>query len=158
MNDAPEQSRTLLRPAVLALAGLLGVLFGLGMFTFVYAEGTSYLSNNPETCMNCHIMREQFEGWNHSSHKAVAVCNDCHTPHNPVGKWAVKAWNGLNHSWAFTTGNFPEPIRIKSFNADIVQANCVECHRDTVSQIITIAPHDEELRCVTCHGNVGHRR
>jgi cytochrome c nitrite reductase small subunit len=31
--------------------------------------------------MNCHIMRDQFEGWSHSSHKAVAACNDCHTPH-----------------------------------------------------------------------------
>lgn len=134
----------------------MGVLFGLGMFTFVYAEGPSYLSDDPQTCMNCHIMRDQFESWNHSSHKAVATCNDCHTPHHPVGKWLVKALNGFNHSWAFTTGAFPEPIRIKSFNADVVQANCVECHGGMVSQIITSAPHDEELRCVTCHSDVGH--
>jgi nitrate/TMAO reductase-like tetraheme cytochrome c subunit len=27
-------------------------------------------------------MREQFDGWLRASHRAVAVCNDCHTPHD----------------------------------------------------------------------------
>ena len=45
------------------LAGIavtFGVLIGLSAFTFVYAEGFSYFSNDPNACMNCHIMREQF--------------------------------------------------------------------------------------------------
>ena len=58
------------------LALMLGVLVGLGAFTFVYAEGFSYFSNDPNACMNCHIMREQFDGWSHSSHKAEATCTD----------------------------------------------------------------------------------
>ena len=34
-------------------------------------------------------------------------------PHNSiVAKYAVKALNGFRHSYAFTTGNFDEPIRI----------------------------------------------
>ena len=76
------------------LAGLavtFGVLIGLSAFTFVYAEGFSYFSNDPASCMNCHIMRDQFEGWNHSTNKAVATCNDCHTRHtNLVDKYSVK--------------------------------------------------------------------
>ena len=39
-----------------------------------------------------------------ASHHAVATCNDCHTPHNLVGKYVVKARNGFWHSFYFTTG------------------------------------------------------
>ena len=36
-----------------------------------------------------------------------------HTPHNSiVAKYAVKGLNGFRHSYAFTTGNFVEPILI----------------------------------------------
>ncbi len=35
----------------LLLAILLGVLSGLGVFTFGYGQGASYLSNNPQSCM-----------------------------------------------------------------------------------------------------------
>jgi cytochrome c nitrite reductase small subunit len=143
-------------PRVLGVTALLlGILFGLGAYTFNYAEGTSYFSNDPGSCVNCHVMRTQFDGWNRSSHKAVATCNDCHTPHDFVGKWAVKGINGWNHSLAFTTGNFPEPIRIKQFNAQIAQANCVECHQTLVSQIHSSEPA-QDRSCVVCHGNVGH--
>lgn len=141
---------------VLSLAALLGVLIGLSAFTFSYANGLSYLSDDARTCVNCHVMREQFDAWNRSSHKAVAVCNDCHTPHQFPDKWFVKALNGWNHSFAFTTGDFPDPIRIKPFNADVVQQNCVYCHQMLVSQIHVTEPHREEIRCVACHGNVGH--
>jgi cytochrome c nitrite reductase small subunit len=138
----------------LAIAAV-GVLFGLGIFTLVYAEGPSYLSSDAETCVNCHVMRDQYDRWNHSSHKAVAKCNDCHTPHTFLGKWGVKALNGMRHSYAFTTGDFEEPIRITEFNADIVQENCVRCHT-TVTSMMVASPDGEEARCVSCHGNVGH--
>jgi cytochrome c nitrite reductase small subunit len=138
------------------LAALLGVLAGLGVFTFNYAEGLSYLSNDPNACVNCHIMREQYQGWTHSSHKEFAACNDCHTPHTFVRKWLTKGLNGWNHSFAFTTGNFDEPIRIKERNAKIVQENCVDCHQVLVSQIENSVLHDEEVECVRCHSEVGH--
>lgn len=145
------------RGVVLILAGVLGMLFGLSLFTFTYAEGTSYFSNDPETCLNCHVMRDQYESWNHSSHKEVAVCNDCHTPHNLAGKLYVEARNGWNHSTAFTFGTYKDNIRIKDFNKDVVLNNCVECHETFVSDIVAHAD-PEEIDCVTCHGNVGHRR
>lgn len=138
-----------------AAALALGVLFGLGIFTFSYAKGTAYFSDDPNACVNCHIMREQFDAWNHSSHKSVAVCNDCHMPHDFVGKWTTKAINGWNHSLAFTTGDFPATIHIREFNAQIVQANCISCHQTLVSQVYGY--HEDQNRlCVECHGNVGH--
>ena len=46
------------RFAPFALAALSGVTLGLGAYTFVYARGYSYFSNDPEACANCHVMRE----------------------------------------------------------------------------------------------------
>lgn len=141
---------------VVGLIVAFGILAGLGLYTFVYAQGLSYFSNDPNACMNCHIMRDQFEGWNHSTHKAVAACNDCHTPHNNLAaKYMVKGINGFNHSLAFTLGTYPEHLRIRQFNADIAQANCLECHETALSMVEHVGT-DEPLKCVRCHGNVGH--
>src|SRR5688500_6326454 len=87
----------------------LGLAAGLGAFTFVYARGYSYLTNDPAACGNCHIMREHLDAWTKSTHRAVATCNDCHTPHDVLGKYTVKAKNGFWHSFYFTTGRFPDP-------------------------------------------------
>lgn len=136
---------------------MLGLIFGLGVFTFTYAEGLSYFSDDPASCLNCHVMRDQFEAWNHSSHKAVATCNDCHTPHhNIVAKYTVKAINGFNHSLHFTLDTFPDPIRIREMNAGVAQANCNACHESLVSQV-HVSALGEANDCVACHGNVGHR-
>lgn len=141
---------------VVSLVGLFGVFVGLGLFTFGFARGASYFSDNPETCANCHIMRDQFEAWRHSSHARVATCNDCHTPHDFIGKWVIKGINGWNHSVAFTLGNFHEPIRIRDFNAAVVQQSCVYCHQAIVSQIDGIHAA-EPTQCIVCHADVGHR-
>ncbi|HEU20273.1 MAG TPA: cytochrome c nitrite reductase small subunit [Deltaproteobacteria bacterium] len=133
----------------------LGILSGVGGYTFFYANGTSYFLDDPRACNNCHVMRDQYDGWNRSSHHGAATCNDCHTPHDLVGKYATKAINGWNHSAAFTTGRFDEPIRIHDFNAKIARDNCVRCHGEMVSRMRTYA-HPEAVDCVHCHGNVGH--
>ena len=68
----------------LVLAGLFGGIVGLGGFTVNYAQGLSYLTDDPKACANCHIMRDYYDGWNRGSHKHVAVCNDCHAPHDNI--------------------------------------------------------------------------
>src|SRR5687767_15805560 len=68
----------------------LGLAVGVGTYTFVYARGYSYMTDNPEACANCHIMQEQFSAWVKSSHRSVAVCNDCHTPPAFVAKYMTK--------------------------------------------------------------------
>src|SRR5688572_27523561 len=65
------------RPA-LVLAVLVGLVVGIGFFIFVYAEGFSYFSTDPVACVNCHVMREEYDSWQKASHHAVAKCVDCH--------------------------------------------------------------------------------
>src|SRR5215204_1308544 len=91
--------------AAILIAVSVGLAAGLGGYTFIYAKGSSYLTNNPASCANCHIMREQYEGWTRSSHHNVATCNDCHTPPGFIGKYTTKMTNGFWHSFYFTTGN-----------------------------------------------------
>jgi cytochrome c nitrite reductase small subunit len=142
---------------LLLLAGLFGGIVGLGGFTFTYAQGFSYLSNDPKACVNCHVMREVYDGWNHGTHKAVAVCNDCHTPHDLVGKYAVKALNGFRHSSAFTLGGFPEPIEITPFDRKVALDNCLRCHEDLVFPMAHASEADA-TDCLRCHSGVGHGR
>lgn len=139
------------------IAGSLGLAAGLGFFTFGYGQGASYLSNNPAACANCHIMQDHYDSWQNSSHAHVAVCNDCHLSHHPIGKWVTKADNGFFHSLAFTLDDFPEPIRIKPRNRRVTQNACVHCHREIVHQMFPVAtPAVETLQCVHCHADVGH--
>lgn len=140
----------------LLLSISVGAAFGLGGYTFVYAQGASYLTDDPAACANCHVMREQYVGWNNSSHHAVAVCNDCHTPPGFLNKYFTKALNGWNHSVAFTSGNFHEPIQITPRNARISEQACRKCHAEITSQIDTPHPDGEALSCVRCHRDVGH--
>ena len=148
--------RRFTRP-MMALAVLFGVCGGLGTYTFYYAEGASYFSNDPKACVNCHIMREQYDGWQKASHHGVATCNDCHIPHGGIAKWLTKAGNGFWHSKGFTLQDFPEPVRIRPSNARVLRENCIACHRETVREIA--APHAAEaeaLDCMKCHRSVGH--
>lgn len=150
-----RQARLLTAGAL--LIGLVGGLgLGIGSYTFVYAKGFSYMTNDPAACANCHIMQAHFDAWSKSSHKAVAVCNDCHTPHNFVGKYYTKGRNGYHHSLAFTTGWFHEPIQITEWNRSITEQTCRDCHQDIVQAIDTSCQHEEPLSCTRCHSTVGH--
>lgn len=141
----------------LVVAMVLGTFVGSAGFTFYYAEGASYLSNDPLACVNCHVMRDYYDSWQKSSHHAVATCNDCHIPHDFVGKWVTKAENGFWHSFYFTFQNFHEPIRIRPSNSAVLQQNCLDCHTEFVSPIIEHQFHDYDPRgCVRCHETVGH--
>jgi cytochrome c nitrite reductase small subunit len=138
------------------VALLIGVVGGIGAYTFLYARGYSYVTNDPNACVNCHIMRKEFDAWTKSSHKAVAVCNDCHAPHDaPLAKLVVKARNGFNHSLKFTTGRFHEPIFITEPNRKVTEAACRYCHEDIV-QMIDHGGEKAPLSCIRCHSGVGH--
>ena len=106
-----------------------GLVFGAGAYTFRYAEGTSYLSNDPAACANCHVMNDYYAGWQKASHHHVATCNDCHVPHDVLRKYLVKTDAGYRHSKAFTLENFHEPIEMIDRSYRVLTANCVACHR-----------------------------
>lgn len=136
---------------------LVGIASGVGGYTFIYARGYSYLLNDPAACANCHVMQEQLDGWRHSSHRSVATCNDCHTPHDVLGKYATKVRNGFWHSFYFTSGRFHEPIHILARDRAITEAACLSCHEPLVSGMATPSHGSaDRLSCVRCHSGVGH--
>ena len=145
-----------MRAAALILVVAAGLAIGVGAYTFVYARGVAYLTNDPSACVNCHVMREQYDGWIAGSHRAVAVCNDCHTPPGLVGKYATKALNGFWHSFAFTTGRFHEPIGINARNRAVTETACRHCHAAVVEAIDTGRHGTARLTCTGCHASVGH--
>lgn len=140
----------------MTLAVMLGLLAGLGFFTFGYGQGASYLSNNPQACINCHVMQDHYDGWLNSSHANVATCNDCHLRHHPIGKWVTKADNGFFHALAFTLENFNEPIQIKPRNRRVTQAACLHCHEGIVHQMFPADNTQDMMACIHCHYDVGH--
>jgi cytochrome c nitrite reductase small subunit len=127
------------------------------MYTFVYARGWSYLTDDPAACVNCHVMQGHYDAWVKSSHRSVATCNECHTPHDLLPKYWTKADHGFWHSYGFTTGWFHEPIRMKHSSRDVVEGACRRCHASIVE---AIDPHtageDGSLSCIRCHDSVGH--
>ena len=159
MED-PEKRRQPKRRMNMAIglaAVLTGTLLGVGGYTFLYAEGFSYMSDDPKVCVNCHIMQPQYDSWQKASHHTVATCVDCHLPHDFFGKYYAKADNGWHHSKGFTLQNFHEPIMIKGPNARILQENCLVCHGDLVHELVVgVNGPAEEVRCVHCHVEVGH--
>lgn len=142
--------------AGLVLCLLLGVALGTGGYTVRYAEGLSYLSSDPQACVNCHIMRDQYDGWQKASHHAHATCVDCHVPHEFIPKYLVKAENGYWHSKGFTLQDFHEPIRLRPVSLKVLNANCAECHHDLVDSILQHGSTANETGCVHCHASVGH--
>lgn len=165
MSTSPWVARWLPRalsvfPIVVSV--LVGVLLGVGMFTFVYAGGANYFGNDPRTCNQCHAMNAEYEGWSKGPHKAVAGCNDCHSPHdNIVSKYFNKAENGFWHSFKFTTGDYPQNIKIRDSNRVVTEAACLYCHGNLVSgmnETRIAGGHAQRVSCLSCHSNVGHMR
>lgn len=144
---------------IAVIAGIIvGIAAGLGAYTFLYAKGYSYLTNDPAACANCHSMNEQYAGWVKGPHRSVAVCNDCHTPHNLIGKYTVKASNGFWHSFYFTTGWYPDNIEITRRDRAITDRACRHCHSDITHAIDTelTGREEDKLSCIRCHADVGH--
>ena len=142
----------------LLLGVTIGLAIGVGMYTFVYARGYSYMTDDPDACVNCHVMQDQYSGWLKSSHRAVAVCNDCHTPPDFVGKYATKARNGFWHSYYFTTGWFEDNIHITPTGRAVTEKACRKCHQEIVEAIESshLATADSQTSCLRCHDSVGH--
>jgi cytochrome c nitrite reductase small subunit len=150
----PQTKVTVFLAVGIALA--IGAAAGLGGYTFVYAKGASYLGNDPNACANCHIMQDHLDGWVKSSHRAVATCNDCHTPAGFIPKYLTKAEHGFFHSLAFTTDNFHEPIQIKERSRRVTESSCRKCHQDVVHDIDLTTSTDATMSCIRCHASVGH--
>jgi cytochrome c nitrite reductase small subunit len=140
------------------LAG--GAFVGLGIFLVHVSNAFSYLSDDSRTCLNCHIMAPEYAGWNRSSHREWATCNDCHVPQDRVlRKLLFKAEDGLRHATVFTLRREPQTIRIKEAGQRAVQGNCVRCHAAQVHDPrLGMSPSFAERWCWDCHRDVPHGR
>lgn len=156
--------------AGLIVSALAGVFVGVSAYTFTYAEGLSYLSDDPKACVNCHVMQGEYDSWSSGPHHARATCNDCHVPHDStLAKYKTKAIHGWRHSKGFTLQDFHEPIQITRSSREDVIANCVRCHADITHEIRFAGGTGGEVGgnessgwnamgvdCIHCHVGVAH--
>lgn len=147
----------------LAVAMVLGVLTGVGLYIYYISNAASYLSNDPDTCINCHVMLPQYASWRKSSHVRVASCMDCHVPHdNVLHKYEFKIKDGLRHATVFTMHAEPQVIRIKSDGIRVVQENCIRCHAPVLEDVSSYhVTYDDWKKgngklCWECHRDVPH--
>jgi cytochrome c nitrite reductase small subunit len=132
---------------------LAGLAAGLALFISRISNAASYLSESPQTCMNCHVMTDAYASWQRGSHGRVTVCNDCHVPHtNPVAKYAFKASDGLKHSYVFTFRLEPQALDLSKGAKPVVQDNCVRCHSQ-VLEMIRLSDSSQR-KCWDCHNNI----
>lgn len=147
---------------------IIAVGIGTGMFIYLLyvSRAVSYISDDPKTCVNCHVMTPYYATWQHSSHARVATCNDCHVPHDNVfNKYYFKAKDGIYHATVFTWRAEPQVIQIKEAGANVVQQNCQRCHSNLNESVATAASitlkdrdHGKGKLCWDCHREVPHGR
>jgi cytochrome c nitrite reductase small subunit len=142
-----------------------GSFIGLIIYLFYIGKASSYISDNPKVCMNCHVMAPQYATWSHSSHRIVTNCNDCHVPHqNIFSHYLFKAKDGMRHSFMFTFRMEPQVIQIKHAGLSVVQENCKRCHQQLVEQTCLIKVNGKNYSegqgklCWDCHREVPHGR
>lgn len=142
---------------------LLGAFTGLFFFLLKISNATSYLSDDPRVCINCHIMTPQFATWSHSSHRSITDCNECHVPHDSfIRKYYFKASDGLRHATIFTLRKEPQAIYILKAGKKVVQENCLRCHESLFSDgpgmPLEAMAGRRDRQCLECHRYTPHDR
>jgi len=142
---------------------VLGILAGIVIHLLNISNAVSYLSDDPKTCVNCHVMYPEYATWERGSHGRVTTCNDCHVPQdNVIRKLAFKASDGLRHATMFTFRMEPQVIRIKDAGRNVVQENCIRCHANYLHPIALRSMgaksiyEESERVCWDCHRETPH--
>ena len=78
-------------------------------------------------------------------------------------KMVAKARDGLNHSASMTLGTYGSNLQAKAESAERIQANCILCHEEAVSQMLANAQLYETTTadtsgrpCWDCHREIPH--
>ena len=122
------------------------------------------MSDEPSTCVNCHIMGPYYATWSHSSHSRNATCNDCHVPHeNAAKKWFFKGMDGMRHAAVFMMRGEPQVIQAIDESAEVIMNNCVRCHTQLNTEFVNTGRIDHNMAmagegkaCWDCHRDVPH--
>ena len=158
--------RTLPDKVVILLFIAVGALLGLAGYTVSASNVTSYLTDDPSACTNCHVMSSYYASWSRSSHAMRTNCNDCHVPRQSVfRKYYFKAMDGSYHAAVFTAKAEPDVIRPRTASADVIMENCVRCHEQLNTEFVktgmisyTEATQGKGKACWDCHREVPHTR
>ncbi|NLD22903.1 MAG: cytochrome c nitrite reductase small subunit [Bacteroidales bacterium] len=145
---------------------ITGAFVGIFIYTFIASRAYSYLSDDPATCVNCHVMAPYYATWMHSSHGRDVTCNDCHIPQdNIVSKYFVKGLNGYNHAAVFTKRTEDQAMRAIPMNSQAIMNNCIRCHTQLNTEFVETGRHSwrkmQEIggsACWDCHRDVPHTR
>jgi cytochrome c nitrite reductase small subunit len=137
----------------------MGCFVGMGVWVATISEATSYFSDDPKACINCHVMTPEYATWQHSSHARVATCNDCHVPHDStLSKYYFKAKDGFRHSLLFTLRKEHQVMQAIPESKQVIQENCLRCHAQVVQEVKAQAHADATRSCTDCHRETPHGR
>lgn len=156
------------KKSIMTTVAVLSVVAALLVFANLMRESKmlTLLGSEPEACIVCHPMNTLYASWQHSSHRAHAVCVDCHLPAGDgMDKWMAKARDGLRHSKAMVLKTYGANLRVTDDAAGRIQDNCIRCHTEVVSQMLDNSAlyarkADNTVRmgrrCWECHRTVPH--
>jgi len=142
-----------------------GILAGILGYTAYIFRLPSYFSNNPDTCVNCHIMSSYYKSWRYSSHRDV-TCNECHIPQsNIISTYLFKAKVGVYHTTVFATGKETQALRPTKSSYSVIMDNCIRCHTqlNTAMARTGMFTYADTLQgngkaCWDCHTQVPHTK
>lgn len=110
-------------------------------------------SESPDFCAGCHVMQAEYEAWAHTGAHRRKLCVDCHLPNDNLALHYVwKSLDGARDVALFYSGMAHEQATISPHGTEVLQANCIRCHRSTVELV------DPERKCWECHRRLQHRR
>ena len=158
------------RKGILLIRRYLTVFFSciaIALFFLVISlsNAPSYIKDEPDACINCHVMVPQYVSWEKDVHKLGTTCNDCHVPHDSfTNHYWFKIKDGLRHATVFSLRREPQVIRIKPAGIRVVQNNCIRCHEELVKPGIFSMTAGQtgiiggDRKCWDCHRDVPHGR
>jgi len=135
------------------LLGAAATIALLGVFAAFGPPGLYAKSETPEFCGSCHVMESQYEAWFHAGAHRRQKCIDCHLPNDHFANHLVwKSLDGLKDAAKFHLGLVSDDMRISAHGAQVVQANCLRCHEETMART------KEDRKCWDCHRRLSHKR
>lgn len=109
-------------------------------------------SESPDFCASCHVMESEYTAFMHSGAHRRNKCVDCHLPNDNLAlHYLWKSIDGMKDVVFFQSGHVPERITLSEHGAKVVQANCIHCHSQLVSQMDT-----SSRNCWNCHRRITH--
>jgi cytochrome c nitrite reductase small subunit len=111
--------------------------------------------DGPQFCGMCHVMEEQVSSFEHSAHRSVASCGDCHVPHSLVPGAMYKAYTGTKDLLGVLRNKGTLDIHSSALGKRVAQDNCLRCHGDLLREIGDTRENGGKF-CFDCHRNTPH--